>query len=553
MQYWWQLKYVRRRREIVGAFARHGMDFVFSKFGLGKPSGIGSVRTQIHGKESNDYIMARNLREAFMELGPTFVKFGQVLSTRVDILPRVYIKELEQLQDKVNPMSHEDLKVVVKEELGCLEDIFSDFDWNPLAAASIGQVHRARLHTGEEVIVKIQRPGIESMVRKDLEILKGLARRAERRSPEASQIGVVAIIEDFAKTLLRELDYEREARNTEKVYQNFLDDKRVVIPRVYGQYSTPRVLIEDYIAGYKLSDIESIDKAGWDRRNISRLGTEAFLSQILLHGFFQADPHPGNILAVDENTISFIDFGQMGYLGERRLVYIGELLISISKKDPYRATSVLRDMGVLNDIDVEEGFSEDLGELIGGVMSGNIGDIDMKRLRVDIMDLAFRYNLRMPSYLTSLMKALITVEGLGNKLDPSFEFTEVAGPLASRVYRERLKPENVSKYLRSRFYQDIKPLGEMPTNLNRVLKNAGAGRLQLNFQMDLSPRMNRKITQLVSRLGLSMMATGALIGSALILQANHSTEIAQYAYLGVVGFGLAIAVMLAFFFGSLRG
>lgn len=552
MNYWWQLKYIRRRREIVGTFVRHGMGYFVQRAGLADPAITAIGSTLRRENKTNNYLLAVNLREAFMELGPTFVKLGQLLSTRSDILPPVFIEELEKLQDKVTPISYEAITKVLIEDLGPLDNIFSYFNPEPLAAASIGQVHRACLKSGEDVIVKVQRPAIESTVRNDLEILKGLARISERRSAEASQIGVNAIVEDFAKTLLRELDYEREARNTEQVFHNFADDKRVLIPRVYRQYSTPRVLIEDYIEGYKLSDIQSIDLQGWSRRNLSRLGTEAFLSQILLHGFFQADPHPGNILAVNENTIAFIDFGETGYLGERRLMFIGELLMAVSKKDPYKATSVLGDMGILEDIDDIEAFSEDLGELLDGLMIGTIGDVDIKTLRADIMTLAYRYHLKMPAYLTSLMKALITVEGLGKKLDPTFNFNEVAGPLAAKVYAERMQPKSIARYIQSRYYQDVKPLLNLPLNLNQTLKKTGEGKLVINLAMELTPGANRKVTQLVSRLGFAMITTGALIGSALVLQTNHSPSIDKFAFLGVIGFTAAIIGMIVFLISSLR-
>lgn len=552
MNYWWQLKYIRRRREIVGTFVRHGMGYFVQRAGLADPAITAIGSTLRRENKTNNYLLAVNLREAFMELGPTFVKLGQLLSTRSDILPPVFIEELEKLQDKVTPISYEAITKVLIEDLGPLDNIFSYFNPEPLAAASIGQVHRACLKSGEDVIVKVQRPAIESTVRNDLEILKGLARISERRSAEASQIGVNAIVEDFAKTLLRELDYEREARNTEQVFHNFADDKRVLIPRVYRQYSTPRVLIEDYIEGYKLSDIQSIDRQGWSRRNLSRLGTEAFLSQILLHGFFQADPHPGNILAVNENTIAFIDFGETGYLGERRLMFIGELLMAVSKKDPYKATSVLGDMGILEDIDDIEAFSEDLGELLDGLMIGTIGDVDIKTLRADIMTLAYRYHLKMPAYLTSLMKALITVEGLGKKLDPTFNFNEVAGPLAAKVYAERMQPKSIARYIQSRYYQDLKPLLNLPLNLNQTLKKTGEGKLVINLAMELTPGANRKVTQLVSRLGFAMITTGALIGSALVLQTNHSPSIDKFAFLGIIGFTAAIIGMIVFLISSLR-
>lgn len=546
----WKLKYIRRRREIVGILLKHGLGYIMQKMGWAKLVPFSQRYSMGSSKEPAS--LAISLREALTELGPTFVKFGQVLSTRPDLLPPIFIEELEKLQDKVNPVSWAEINQVLIKELGNPDDIFATFSQEPLAAASIGQVHRARLKTGEEVIVKIQRPGIESKVRNDLEILKGLARISENRSAEANRLGIVDIIEDYAKTMLRELDYEREARNTERVYKNFENDPRVVIPKVYRRYSTPKVLIEEFIDGVKLSKLEVINANGWDRRNLSCLGTEAFLSQIMLHGFFQADPHPGNILAVDSNTIAFIDFGEIGYLTEHRLVYLGELLVSAGKRDIYQSISILHDMGIVGDLRGMEDFHEDFTDLIERIAGANIGGLDMNRLRIEIMELSYLYQLKMPAYMTSLMKALITVEGLGKKLDPEFDFIEVAGPLSTRAYKERIKPGNVAKYLKSRYYQDIKPLGEMPGNFNRLLKDASEGKMTINMQIEPSERLIRKMSQLESRLSMSLLLTGLLIASAMIIQTNHTAAIEEYAFLGVIGFAMALISLIVFVFGSLR-
>lgn len=548
----WQLKYIRRRREIVGTFMRHGMGYFLQRFGFNDRSAIKNIRTGASPSDKNHYLLAMNLREALVELGPTFVKLGQLLSTRPDILRPVFIEELEKLQDKVEPIRYEELQQVLDQEMGPIDRVFAEFDPNPLAAASIGQVHRARLLNGVEVIVKIQRPGIESKVRSDFEILKGLARISEQRSAEARRLGILAMVEDYRRTLLRELDYEREARNTERVFKNFADDSRVIIPRVFKEYSSPRILVQEYIEGIKLSDIEKIDKKGLDRRKISALGTEAFLSQILLHGFFQADPHPGNIFVVDNEHIAFIDFGEIGYLSDLRLAYVGEMLIAVTKNDPYRAMSVMRDMGILDQLQDSEDFSESFAELVESLYTSSIGSLDMKRMRSEIMEFAFRYHLKMPSYLTSLMKALITVEGLGKKLDPTFDFSEVALPLAQKVYRERLKPSNLGKFLRSRYYKEVEPLKVIPANFNRLLQDTADGRLTLHLDINLSPELYRKTAQMVSRLSFSLIISGTLIGSAMIIQANHSAQVERFAFLGIIGFGIALISMVAFFMGSLK-
>lgn len=548
----WQLKYIRRRREIVGTFMRHGMGYFLQRFGFNDRSALKNIRTGITPSDKNQYLLATNLRQALVELGPTFVKLGQLLSTRPDILRPVFIEELEKLQDKVDPICWEELQPVLDQEMGPIDKVFAEFDPNPLAAASIGQVHRARLLNGEEVIVKVQRPGVEAKVRNDFEILKGLARISEQRSAEARRLGILAMVEDYRRTLLRELDYEREARNTERVYKNFADDPRVIIPRVFKEYSSPRVLVQEYIEGIKLSDIEKIDKKGLDRRKISALGTEAFLSQILLHGFFQADPHPGNIFVVDNEHIAFIDFGEIGYLSDLRLAYVGEMLIAVMKNDPYRAMSVMRDMGILDQLQDSEDFSESFAELVESLYASSIGNLDMKRMRIEIMEFAFRYHLKMPSYLTSLMKALITVEGLGKKLDPKFDFSEVASPLAQKVYRERLKPSNISKFLRSRYYKEVEPLKVIPANFNRLLQDTADGRLTLHLDLNMSPELYRKTAQMVSRLSFSLIISGTLIGSAMIIQANHSAQVERFAFLGIIGFGVALVSMVAFFMGSLK-
>jgi ubiquinone biosynthesis protein len=549
---WWSIRYIRRRQEIVGTFMKHGLGYLLQRFGLAGTVQL-STRQLMNGSyEAAEYLLADNLRQAMVELGPTFIKLGQMLSTRPDMLPPPYIEALETLQDKVEPLPYELILKQLINEIGHPELVFEEFDPQPLAAASIGQVHRARLKSGEEVIIKIQRPGIEKKVESDLEILKGLARISERRSNEARRIGIAAMIEEYSRLLLRELDYAREARNTERVYNNFKDDTRVVIPQVYWEYTTPRVLTQEFIEGVKLSDIEEIDRRGWSRRKISRLGTEVFLSQILLHGFFQADPHPGNMLVVDENRIAFIDFGEIGYLTERRLIYLGELLLSLNKGDIYKAMATLQDIGIIDKLTDTDDFYEDFVDLVKNVSSTSIGNLDMKKIRKDSLELAYRYHLRMPAYLTALMKALITVEGVGKKLDPDFNFTEVARPLAMKVYTERIKPANVYKYFQGKYYQDVRPLRKIPAHLNALLNTAEEGRLTINMKIEFTSKTNRKFTQLASRVSASLIITGVLIGSALIIQTNHSAEVEKYAYLGVIGFGMALILLVVFFLASLR-
>jgi ubiquinone biosynthesis protein len=540
------MQHFLRYRKIVRVFVKHGLGYLVIRLGLGRflsPQHRPEASTTVW---ESDRIMADKLCRAFIELGPTFIKLGQILSTRPDMLSPAFIEELETLQDKVPSFSYEEVVEQLVREIGHPDEVFAEFDPQPLAAASIGQVHAGRLKSGEKVIVKIQRPNIEKMVENDLEIIIELAHLSERRSPEARRLGVVDMLEDFARMIIRELDYDREARNTERVYLNFADDKRVLIPKIYWEYTTRRVLTEDYIEGVKLSDLDEITRRGWDRAKTSRLGCQAFLSQIVLHGFFQADPHPGNILVVDEEHIAFIDFGEVSALSSRRLTNIGELMLSLSRKDLDMAVSTLEEMGIITEPLVAENFQEELSELVDMVSSAKIGNVNMDRIRKDFLDLAYRYQLKIPSYLTSLMKALITVEGVGKRLDSNFNFMEVAGPMAQKVLWARTKPKSIYGYLRGKYYRELRPLSKLPNNLNKLLQTTERGRLNLNMDISFSKAANRSIHKLADRLSASLIIAGGLVSSALIIQSGEPELFVTHASIGTIGFAVSLVALVIF-------
>jgi len=547
-----KLRHLGRYHQITHVFMKHGLGYLLCRLGLEKIIPLPTLYSLQACEREGDQCLAHKLRHALMELGPTFIKLGQMLSTRPDLLPPAYIEELEQLQDKVSPFPPDEAMAQVVKELGPPENVFAEFNPVPLAAASIGQVHLAKLKTGERVVVKIQRPNIEAQVENDLEILLGVANLVERRSPEMRQIGLVGIIEDYAKLLRRELDYDRESKNSERIRHNFADDDRVVIPRVIWEYTTPRVLTEEYVDGVKLNDLETLKARGWDRRKISALGTEAFLTQVMIHGFFQADPHPGNMLVIDENRICFIDFGEVGSLTANRMKLLGSLFMNLVDRNMDGAFVVLQEMGVVSEgVDTED-FQEDLVDLIERAYSGSLGKIDMRRIRKDVLDLAFRYRLKMPSYMTTLMKALITVEGVGKKLDPTFDFTEVAKPLTHKVFHEQNKLSSLKEAARRSFYRDIRPLFSFPKNVNHLVKAAGEGRLEMNVNLNFSPEAKRKLSQLVNRLGASLIIAGGLIGSALIVQSGSGPFVHGYSVYGTIGFGVSLVGLLALTITSRR-
>ena len=552
MSYSQHLRHFTRYRKIARVLLKHGMGTIINILGLDSFLSKRKLQELKESRPASAHIRARRFCQALTELGPTFIKLGQIFSTRPDVFSPAYIEELEKLQDKVAPFSYSEVVEQLTAEIGHPNEIFAEFNPQPLAAASIGQVHMGRLKSGERVIVKVQRPNIERIVENDLEILIELATLSERRSEAARQLGLKGMLEDYSRLLLRELDYDREARNTDRMCENFAGDDSVLIPKVYWEYTTRRILTEDYIEGVKLSDLDEITARGWDRGKTSRLGTSAFLTQILLHGFFQADPHPGNILVVDEDHIAFIDFGQVSALSTRRLNNLGELMLSFSRNELDRAVAVLEEMGIVTGAVDMEIFHEDISDLVESISVSRIGNLDMNRIRKDFLDIAYRHQLKVPPYLTSLMKALITVEGVGRKLDPSFNFIEIAAPMARQVIRERMKPGNIQNYLRRKYYTDVRPLANLPAILNRLLKNTDQGKLNMNIQISFSPAAKKSMSKIVNQLSASLIIAGGLVSSALIIQSSETEVIVSHANVGIIGLGISVLALTIFIVSFLR-
>ncbi len=547
-----KVRHFFRFREIARIFLKHGLGYLIQRIGMERYVPLPSLYSVRSCGPESDYCIADKLTHALMELGPTYVKLGQVLSTRSDILPPEFIEQLERLQDKVSPVSIEEIKAQIAREIGPVEDVFASFDPQPLAAASIGQVHKAVLKTGEQVIVKVQRPNIETQVINDLEMFNDLAHMIERHSAEAARIGLVDIIEEYGKTMRLELDYDREAKNTDRMRHAFAQDESVVIPRVYWDYTTARVLTEEFINGIKLSDVAAIDAHGWNRTKISELGTRAFLSQVLLHGFFQADPHPGNILVLAEDKISFIDFGQMGSLTERRLVKIGQFLQGVSDRNVDKALSALSDLGIIpDDINLDD-FEGEFEDMMERIYSSNLGDIDINLLRQEILDLTYRYQLNLPPYLTSLMKALITLDGVGKRMDPVFNLSAATEPLVRQAFEQRLKPGAMYDTMKRSYYRDIKPLLTFPKNMNELVKVTGKGRLELSHNLALRKQAEDKLTQLANRISASLIIAGGLVStSLLLLAADHPSALLNNVLIGTTIF-VSLVGIYAFLFSGRR-
>ncbi|MFZ0134919.1 MAG: AarF/ABC1/UbiB kinase family protein, partial [Desulfobacterales bacterium] len=376
----------------------------------------------------------QGLRMALEELGPTYIKLGQILSTRPDLIPVDFLQELSKLQDKVPPFPASAARRIIEAELGVkLDDLFVRFDDTPLASASIGQVHRARLKNGREVALKVQRPGIQRVIEVDLEIMLHLATLMEHHIEELAFHRPIKIVEEFARTLEKELDYLLEAANMERAALNFSGDATTCIPAVFRELSTARILATALIRGIKVSDIERLDAAGLDRALITSRGADILLRMIFEHGFFQADPHPGNIFVLPGNVICLIDFGMVGSVDRLTRETFGDLLDGIVKKDTAKVAQVLLQLTDWEDEPDSRAFEIDITDFMAYHLFRPLQEVRVGKLIQHLLELAARHRLLIPPNIFLMMKSLTTVEGVARMLDPEFDIFGRAAPFIHTI------------------------------------------------------------------------------------------------------------------------
>ncbi|MCD5401540.1 AarF/ABC1/UbiB kinase family protein, partial [candidate division NPL-UPA2 bacterium] len=432
------------------------------------------------GLKRDKYSIAERGRMVLEELGPTFIKLGQILSARSDLIPPDFLREFSKLQDEVPPFSFPEAKEVIEGQFGLpLEQLFSHLEENPLAAASIAQVYRASLPDGREVIVKVQRPGIAPKIKADLNILLFLAPLAERHIPRSRPYSPVRIAEEFATTLRRELDFTTEANYTDRFYRNFEEDDTVRIPQVYWDLTGERVLTLEMIEGIKINDLEALDRAGLDRKKIALRGVNLFLRQIFEHGFFHADPHPGNFLVLDNEVIGLVDFGIVGRLDEETLRSIANMLISLISHDLDRLGNEFINLSLSSEEFDRRSFKADLLEFVDSYFGLPLKCIRAENFINDMLRLAGKHGIRVPHDFVLLGKTVFIIGGIGRELDPDFDFLRVAKPFAYDLIKKRLHPRKL-------LLNSVRTLSEMssllesfPGQVSQILRKFRQGEFKL--------------------------------------------------------------------------
>lgn len=466
--------HARRYREIADVLARHGLSQVLAKAGFGRLVPRGRGGTAVPGSPVGGPV---HVRLALEELGPTFMKLGQILSTRPDLIPEAYQAELAKLQDAAPPVPAEAIRAVVREELG--EDAFaafSTFDDVPLASASIGQVHAARLADGTKVVVKVRKPGAVERIREDLEILHNVAVRASRAWPVLEEYNVVGLVGEFSRTLTKELDYLEEGRNAERFAANFAGDERYRFPRVFWQTTTSRVLTLEFMEGLKINDVEALDAAGLDRRALADHSAAALAQMIFEDGFFHADPHPGNMFVEPDGRISIIDFGMVGEIDDKLRGDLGHLLIALARKDARRLARALEAMSLTGPVTDRARLAADVAEFIQLYDGVDLADVNIARLAQKLLGVVRRHRLLMPAEAAIVIKMMVMAEGLGRVLDPGFRLSRVLEPHVRRLLIEQYSPRALVRGLRAAGLTALDLASDVPDlvdSLNRVLDSGG--------------------------------------------------------------------------------
>lgn len=484
---------------------------------------------------------AKRLRLAFEELGPTFIKAGQMLSTRADVMPADIFHELQKLQDRVPPVPTPLILSSIESELGApMKSIFSEFEETPIAAASIGQVHRAKLLTGEKVAVKVQRPNIGRIIRDDIDILKTLAGLAERHIPEAELYSPTRLVEEFARLIRLELDYTMEARNLEKFASIFLDDETIHIPQVYWNLTSGRVLTMEFIDGIKVSEIDELKKAGYDVKRIAVKGAEAYLKQIFVHGLFHGDAHPGNIIVLPGEVIGFMDFGIVGRLSHEMANQLNDLLISIAQRNTRRVTSELLKISIVDDTSNLDDLEMDMSELVDRYLGASLNQFQLSELIRELSEISSRHRLRMNRQLTLLGKVLAGIEGVGRQLDPKFEIAPLIEPFAKRLIARKYSPREVFTQASqvARDYADL--ISALPQDVRAVLNKAKSGKLRIEFKHIGLENIVPELERSTSRLSFAMIIAALVISSAYIMEADIGPKpLFEIPIIGALGYFIA--------------
>lgn len=540
----------KRAREIVHILAKYGFEFVSEKTKLGRSIPFIKKKNELT-KIYNSFERARMVLE---ELGPTFIKLGQILSTRPDLIGQPFSHELSKLQGDVAPFSYEEVEIQIKKELGGkVEDIFKSFEKKSLASASIAQVHRAVTKDGKQVVVKIQRPHIEEKIKQDVQIMHYIAELAQKHNKSWQEFKLPEIVEEFERSIIKELNFEFEGKNITRFSEMFLDEPKIVIPKYYPKLSSKRIITMSLINGTPLTDlIESGDSKGFDKPLLAKIGAEAYFKQVLVFGFFHADLHPGNMIALKGNKLAFVDFGMVGWIDEESIADIAKLFIYLIDCDVKNIINQLAIMNLIDDSTDTENMRMDITDLMESYYGLDLKEINLGETATQLMLLLTRYNLKIPKEYTMLSRSLLLVEGSAQKLDPKFNAVETFKPYAQKLAAQKLNPAKLIEKIKTEILE-IEGLSRIiPRTIRNILAKIESGKVKLEFEHKNLDVFAHELDHITNKIVMAIILGSLIMGSSVAMLANNSIHINGLPIITVLGFGISAVLGVLLVISSMQ-
>lgn len=527
---------VKRSRQIISVFMKFGLDYLFD---VSRVNFITKIRN--HRKGYEKLSNAERLRLAFEELGPTFIKFGQILSTRPDFLPPDYIHELEKLQDKVLPIETLRIRECIEKELNKpLNQVFKEFNEQPVASASLSQVHKAVLPNGETVALKIQKPGIRTTIEVDLSILESLADILEKRLRNGPFYSPKSIVAEIKKTIRKEMDFLNEAHNFDKFRNNFKDIDYIKVPKVYWELTTEKLLTMEFIEGVKISEItQEKYRQQFDLKKIANQAAEALLKQILLDGFFHADPHPGNLFVQSPDTIVMLDVGMTGHLDERTIIIIAKILRAANEKDYSHIIRGLQDLGLVVQKVDKFSLRQDLDELLELYSDRPFKTISLAKMNQQILEIMMRHKMAIPSNLVMMLRSISIAESVGKQLEPDFDMFSLVQPFVRKIYLKLYSPRRWKERGVNVMDESVELVEHLPHHLSDLLRKLREGQFEVKLEHHNLEEITQEMKGSSNRIAASLIIAALIVGSSLILQQGIGPTISNISIIGIIGYIIA--------------
>ncbi|MEI7856374.1 MAG: AarF/ABC1/UbiB kinase family protein [Methanomicrobiales archaeon] len=530
---------IRRYAQIMDVLGQYGFSIGLEKLFPGRAG----FRLPSSGKAPEASTVYERMRLTLEDLGPTFVKFGQIMSTRTELLPPELIEELKKLQDHAKPIPFSEVRAVIEENSPDIFDWFSEIDETPVASASIGQVHRAVLKDGTTVAVKIQRPGIPEIIEMDVTILKSLAERIETVFPETRVYNPSGMVDDFAHQIVKELDYTREARNVDRMSRNFRDEPGIRFPKIYWEFTTPKMMVMEFIEGVRIDDPEAITEMGFDPHEIGVRGFHAYLKMIFEDGFFHGDPHPGNLVVTPEGDIVFLDFGIVGILRPEKRQNFINLLFALVTDDIEMMLRSLEGFGIVIAEEDREALRDDLYIMMHDFGGGDaVSQLNFHLVVTELTESMRRYRLKVPLNLMLLLKVFMMVLDIGVRLDPKFNLGKEVTPYLMKLADTNTLSANYVKRASTSLLDGIDALLDMPRNLNLMLRRLSTGTFKLEIVDTDIQKLQMSLDKASDKLMIGMVVASLVVGSSLVLQSSSFTLPKEVSWIAILGYTAAVLV-----------